>query len=171
MASRLTKEKNIGSAINAMSDVALRYPRTGLVIVGSGPEKDNLKFKIKNFPPEADQPPLENLLDNIIIESWTDDLVSYYKTCDLFLLTSNYEGYGRTLVEAAAAGCKIISSDVGVADEILEKENIFKPGDPKALKEKIIKAIKGDIKPPKPIRSETKAGYLEKYKKSWLVCL
>ena len=45
-------------------------------------------------------------------------LISYYKTADLFLNTSLFEGYGMTLVEARAAGCKVVSTDVGVAREV-----------------------------------------------------
>lgn len=161
MASRLTKEKNIGLAIDSMKEVIKEYPKIGLIIVGEGPEINNLKFKIKNL----------KLHDNVVLEDWTDDLASYYKTADLFLLTSNYEGYGRTLIEATAAGCKIISSDVGAANEILEKDNIFNPGDKKELKEKIIKALKGQIKVAKLIQPQSKEEYLEKYKKSWEQCV
>lgn len=157
MASRITKEKNIKMAI----DVIKEFPKVGLVIVGDGLEKDNLKFKIENL----------KLRDRVILEPWSGDLASYYKTADLFLLTSNYEGYGRTLIEAATADCKIISTDVGVANEILEPENIFKPGNKNALKEKIEQAIKGNIKSAKQLHVQTKEEYLKKYKESWLGCL
>ena len=53
------------------------------------------------------------------MEPWTDDPFSYYKTADLFLLTSNYEGYGMAVVEAMAAGCPVIMTDVGLAGEVL----------------------------------------------------
>ncbi len=110
MASRLTKEKNIGLAIKAMCEIVKQKPKTGLIIVGSGPEEGRLKLLASSF----------QLLDNIIFEKWVaqETLVSYYKSCDLFLLTSLYEGYGLTLVEAQASGCKIVSTDVGVAKEI-----------------------------------------------------
>lgn len=108
MASRLTKEKNINLAIGAMKEVVKTNSKIGLIIVGSGPEKNSLKLKVESL----------KLDNNIIFEHWTDDLPSYYKTCNLFLLTSWYEGYGMTLVEARAAGCKIISTDVGVAREV-----------------------------------------------------
>ncbi len=106
MASRLTHEKNIGLAIGAMREVIKNRPRTGLVIIGSGPEEK--KLKAKSYELKA----------NIIFESWTDDLASYYKTADLFLVTSFYEGYGRTIVEALACGCPVVSTDVGVAREV-----------------------------------------------------
>lgn len=110
MASRLTREKNISLAIDAMCEVIKQKPKTGLVIVGSGPEEKKLKKLSITY----------NLAPNVVFEPWIDQetLFSYYKTCDLFLLTSLYEGYGLTLVEAQAAGCRIISTDVGVAREM-----------------------------------------------------
>lgn len=107
MASRLTKEKNIGMAIGAMKAVSEKYPKTLLLIVGDGPENENLRTAAYD------------LRANIKFEPWTDNLISYYKTAGAFLLTSNYEGYGRTVVEAMAAGLPVIMTDVGVANEIL----------------------------------------------------
>jgi glycosyltransferase involved in cell wall biosynthesis len=56
----------------------------------------------------------------VVFESWASQstLFSYYKTCDAFLVTSLFEGYGMVLVEASAAGAKIVSTDVGVAKEV-----------------------------------------------------
>ncbi len=107
MASRLTKEKNIGMAIEAMRDIIKKYPNALLLIVGDGPEEN--KLKAQSLGLEA----------NIIFEPWTSDLVSYYKTADLFLATSNYEGYGRTVIESMAAGLPAVMTDVGLAGEIL----------------------------------------------------
>jgi glycosyltransferase involved in cell wall biosynthesis len=165
MASRFTKEKNISLAIEAMEGIVKKHPKTGLIITGSGSEEKKLKAETRLTDGQG-----YKLKANVIFEPWTDDLASYYKTADLFLLTSNYEGYGRTLIEAAAADCKIISSDVGIASEILEKENIFTPGDKKSLEEKIIKAISGEIKPAKPVKIRTKKEYLEEYGNGWKNC-
>ncbi len=108
MASRLTREKNIPLALSAMASVIRKYPKALLLIVGDGPEGERLKERSRKL----------GLEKNVILESWTDDLPSYYKTADLFLATSLYEGYGMALVEAQAADCPIISTDVGVAREI-----------------------------------------------------
>lgn len=133
MASRLTREKNIGLALETMREVVKNKPRIGLVIVGGGPELEKLKLKAKSYKLEA----------SIVFEPWIDreTLFSYYKTCDVFLVTSLYEGYGMTLVEAHAAGCTIVSTDVGIAREILSAENIVIINDHQALAEKIILAL------------------------------
>jgi len=84
------------------------------------------------------------------------------------------------LVEAAAVGAKIISSDVGIAPKILEPENIFKVGDKKDLADKLLVALAGpprlasgeagQVKPPRPISIQTKDEYLRLYKKSFEIC-
>ena len=110
MASRLEEEKNIESAIRAWSTVVNKMSSVGLVIVGSGSEKSRLTTLASRLK-----------LDRVIVfEEWAGQstLFSYYKTADLFLNTSLFEGYGMTLVEAHMAGCKIVSTDVGVAREI-----------------------------------------------------
>jgi len=44
--SRLAPEKNLSLAINALAFIRERFPDTGLVIVGSGPEEKVLKLKV-----------------------------------------------------------------------------------------------------------------------------
>ncbi len=108
MASRLEREKNIAFAIRVWKRVSEALSDTGLVIVGSGSEENNLKNLVRK----------KGLERTVVFEPWTDNLVSYYRTADVFLLTSLFEGYGMTLVEANALGCAIVSSDVGVAPEL-----------------------------------------------------
>ncbi|MEK7560112.1 MAG: glycosyltransferase [Patescibacteria group bacterium] len=161
MASRLTKEKNIGSVLETLSSLIRANKRIVLLIVGNGPEEQKLKCMVNDL----------DLVNNVVFEPWTNDLTSYYKTCDLFLLTSNYEGYGMTLIEAASVGAKIISSNVGIASEILEKENIFQVGDKNDLIQKLNLAIAGKIKPAKQLPTQTKEEYLRLYKESLEKCI
>jgi glycosyltransferase involved in cell wall biosynthesis len=162
MASRLTKEKNISLAIDAFKSIAGRYPRTLLLIVGSGPEEKRLKRQTRKL----------ELGTNVIFEKQTTDLISYLKSCDLFLLTSKYEGYGRTLVEGAAAGTRVISSDVGIASELLPESNIFNVGNKKDLERKLENAIKGEIGSVKTLGIiTTKQQYLSEYKRFLESCM
>ena len=108
MVSRLEKEKNIEMAIEAFKIANEKISDLGLVIVGSGKELkrlEKLAYKL-------------DLSQKVAFEGWQSDLVPYYKGCDVFLNTSWYEGYGMTLVEAQAAGCRVVSTDVGVAREV-----------------------------------------------------
>lgn len=160
MASRLTKEKNITMAIKAMTRVVKAHPKAGLIIVGDGPEKEKLQ-----------------LSTNIVFEPWTNDLPSYYKTADAFLNASNYEGYGRTLIEAAAAGCPIITTDVGAVGEGINKSNclIVATGDADDLARSMLKLI-GDGNLRQELSQKSKGAvsnfanykiYLQEYKRSW----
>ena len=129
MASRLTKEKNISMAIKAFGSAKRQAPSAEnplLLIVGDGPKKQNLMLQASSF----------KLQENVKFEPWTNDLGSYYKTADLCLLTSNYEGYGRTVVEAMAAGLPVVMTEVGLAGELLIDDldgKVVPVGDEKAL--------------------------------------
>ncbi len=106
---RLTAEKNVGFALRVLQELLKKYPKVGMVIVGEGSELSHLKLKTKNY----------NLQTSVAFEGWQSDLISYYKTANLFLQTSLYEGFGLSLLEALACGCPSVSSDVGIAPELL----------------------------------------------------
>lgn len=131
MASRLEPEKNIALALKAWPKVLATIPKAVLVIVGSGSEAKRLKQLASKLKIDK----------NIIFEPWVDKptLISYYQTVNLFLLTSLYEGYGLALVEAEAAGCPIVSTDVGVAREAGATIARFDPAD---LSVKIIATLR-----------------------------
>lgn len=105
MASRLSKEKRFDTALFAFKKVLEKYPQAGLVIAGSGPEKKNIERLAQKLGIEK----------NVSLIGWQDDLISYFKTCNVFLLTSEYEGYGMTLIEAGASGTMIVTTRVGLA--------------------------------------------------------
>ncbi len=132
MASRLTKEKRIDVALDAIKKVTKQFPKSGLIIYGNGPEKNNLEVKVSSL----------GLTKNVVFIGWREDLVSLYKTFDIFLLTSEYEGYGMTLIEAGASGCPIVTTDVGLAKTDLFKDGqnsfVCPVGDVDCLSKKII---------------------------------
>ncbi|MEI6296031.1 MAG: glycosyltransferase [bacterium] len=169
MASRITVEKNISMAIEVVGNIIKKFNKTGLIIVGEGPLKKKFEEEVLNF----------GLEKNVIFEPWSDDLPSYYRTADIFLNTSNYEGYGRTIVEALAVGTPVITTDVGCAEEVIQnkKNGYIIPvngkdelldclnefiGD-KKIKEEMKKAVK-DI----GLKLMSKNEYLDGYLKGWL---
>ncbi|HVT75322.1 MAG TPA: glycosyltransferase [Candidatus Paceibacterota bacterium] len=156
MASRITTEKDMPTAIRAFAETLKVYPKAGLVIGGAGSELGSLKALVSKL----------GVGQSVGFEPWADHdtLVSYMKTCDAFMLSSLYEGYGMTLLEAHAAGATIVSTDVGMAP--LLAGDTCRPGDVRAFADLISKAFSGILRNrayiyPYPSR----AAYLEEYKK------
>ena len=63
----------------------------------------------------------KNRVQNVVLTGDLDytDVVAYYKACDIVVFPSLYEGFGRPLLEAMAAGKPIITFPVGVANEVI----------------------------------------------------
>lgn len=110
---RLAPEKNLQLAIKTLAMVRKRYPDTGLVIVGSGPEEKILKQIVKSLKLEA----------NVVFVGWQDNLYSFYKTANAFIQTSFFEGYGMALIEAGILGLPVITTPVGIATELKNDED------------------------------------------------
>lgn len=159
--SRLSFEKNVGSAIEVMASLAKINPRAGLIIVGDGPEKGRLQKLVISL----------GLEKTVIFEGWQENIFSYYKTADLLVMPSFYEGYGMAAVEALIAGCPVVMSEVGVAgEEVKDGQNglVVPVGDTRALAQAIARVasheVKFEVKSPK---LPTKEEYLVAYWKSW----
>jgi glycosyltransferase involved in cell wall biosynthesis len=106
--SRLSPEKNLGFVLRVLKGVLFKFPDTGLVVVGSGPEEENLKSFARKLGIEK----------NVAFVGWQEDLASYYKTANLFIQTSRFEGYGLSLIEAGLSGLPVITTPVGLAQEL-----------------------------------------------------
>lgn len=107
--SRLTREKNIPMILRAFAEALRKNPRSGLIVVGSGPEEAVLKRLAVTL----------GIAENVVFEGWASRPGSYFASADLFLSASDYEGYGLTFLEAATAGCPILTTDVGCIGDVL----------------------------------------------------
>lgn len=124
---RLVPVKNIGLQIEAMAEMVKKYPATELWIVGDGPERENLirlgRIKLSN-----------NI--KFLGQKNKEKLAEIYKNADVFLLTSNSEGWGLAVIEAASYDLPIIMTDVGCAGEVIKNKEsglIIPVGDVKSL--------------------------------------
>lgn len=168
MACRLEPEKDVCIVLDAMKEIIKKYPKTGLIIAGDGSLKVKLEKQV-----------MENQLShNIIFEGWIRDVSSYYKTADVFLNVSRYEGYGMGVIMSGASSTSIISTDVGlIGDIIINKDNslIIPVGGVGALTNNILKLIENENlrqelsqKAKEAVQNlDTKESYLQKYKQSW----
>ena len=126
---RLMRVKRPDLAIKAFAAIALGRPEWDLVIAGDGGLRREL---------EASVP--AGLRDRIVWTGFIDDtrqLSGLYAQCDALLLPSDKEPWGVVVVEAAAAGLAIVTSDVvGASAELVDCDRngaVFPAGDLDAL--------------------------------------
>jgi len=168
------KEKNFSMLIEVMRDFIKICPKSLLILVGDGPDRENYKLKITNY----------KLDRSVIIEKWRDDLPSFLKSFDLFALPSNYEGWGRAVIEAMASGLPVVMTDVGLAGEVIKNgENglVVPVGDKEAFlgaildlyknPEKRKKIALAGLETVKNLEPRTKEEYLLLYRESYKTCL
>jgi len=157
--SRLVKVKNIPLQLKALSKLKQSYPKFLLIIVGDGPERKKLEKLVLKL----------NLKENVIFEGWQRDVVSYLKSSDCLLLSSNYEGYGRAIIEALIFGLPVIATKVGIAPEVIENGGngfLVEVGNEKEYLEALEKIIEKPLKSSDSLlfkKLPTKEEYLKNY--------
>ncbi|KKQ53692.1 MAG: Glycosyltransferase [Candidatus Falkowbacteria bacterium GW2011_GWC2_38_22] len=109
---RFVKQKNLPLLLNAFSQVIKKHSEARLILIGRGPEEKNLK----NICAELK---IENAVEFL---DWTENVKDCYAEADVYVLPSNYEGWGRVIIEAAATGLPIVMTDVGCAGEAVINE-------------------------------------------------
>jgi 1,2-diacylglycerol 3-alpha-glucosyltransferase len=117
---RIVKVKGIDIAIKAF--YKLDYPNAMLLIVGDGPEIPALGKLSAEI----------GVKDKVLFFPSTKEPESFFKAADAFLMSSTYEPFGQTILEAMASGLPVIGFKndshcvMTATDEIVEdKKNGF----------------------------------------------
>lgn len=109
---RLVPVKNIGAQLRVLVRLKQNYPKLELWVVGAGPEQKRLQDLAEAL----------GVFSLVRWLGWQNDLSKFYREADIFLITSDSEGWGMVAVEAAAWGLPIIMTDVGLAGEVIKNE-------------------------------------------------
>jgi glycosyltransferase involved in cell wall biosynthesis len=130
---RLVHKKGFHLLLDAFSKLPARQDfRYELIIGGSGAEKKSLTTQIQTL----------GLEDKVNLVGWVDDVPSFLKDGDLFVLPSLDEPFGIAILEAMAMGIPIVSSKSQGPREILDEDCawMFENGDPESLLEVLTRA-------------------------------
>lgn len=103
---RLEAEKGVDDTLRVMKEILKQEPEAGLVILGSGSQKEALASLAQEL----------GIAAQVVFEGYQNPF-PYYRAADAMLVTSHYEGYGMNIIEALASGCPVVSLDVGIAGE------------------------------------------------------
>ncbi len=132
---RLDRKKNHPLLIRSFA----KFARSGnfkLIILGEGHRRNNLQSLIVEL----------GLAHIISMPGWVANPFPFMRQSDVFVLSSNNEGFGLVLVEALMCGCSIVSTDCpqGGPREILDDGNygeLVPVDDENAMAEAIAKSL------------------------------
>jgi glycosyltransferase involved in cell wall biosynthesis len=100
-AGRLVPEKNFATLIGAFSKTASDVSDWKLIILGDGPERRALTEQIVSA----------NLTKRVLLVGEVGNIGDWYAAADLYALSSSFEGFPNTLLEALSYGLPAISFD------------------------------------------------------------
>ena len=133
----LVPHKGQRHLINAIPLVLREEPDARFVIFGEGPLRSQLEHQIKSL----------HLEKHVVLPGFRDDVLSCIKGFDLFVMSSETEGLGTSLLDAMAAGKPTIGTDVGGIPEAIDDRVsglVVPPNDPASLARAIVKLLKDE---------------------------
>lgn len=134
LVSRLFEFKGFQYFLDAIKDIDADYE---VNIVGDGPYKETLVQKAKDMKL------------NVNFIGWLDnkskELKNLYETSSIFVFPSTAENFPTVLLEAMAAGCAIITSNISGCPEVVgDTALLVDPKESGEIKDALIKLIDDD---------------------------
>ncbi|MBK9282713.1 MAG: glycosyltransferase [Sphingobacteriaceae bacterium] len=124
---RFDKGKNIDLIVEVAK--TLNYDNEiGFLLVGDGPEKETINRKINE----------NNLGSAVKILMYTDEIMKFYYSSNLFIFTSLHESFGNVIAEAILTGLPVLSNKLPALTEFVNDDFFFfDKQDPKLIAVKI----------------------------------
>jgi glycosyltransferase involved in cell wall biosynthesis len=121
----LVKQKGVDILLHAFKEIKKTHTDVRLIIVGDGPEREDLKLLSKQLR-----------LKEVEFRGYVDDLEPFFTANTVFVLPSIKEGFGITILEAMARGVPVAASKTGgIPELIVDGENglFFTKDNPSSL--------------------------------------
>ena len=153
---RLAARKGYGLLLRAFANVHSSDPQTRLVIVGRGHLRSRLQRQARAL----------GVADAVTIESGMpfEELAALFRSADLVVYPSYYEGQGLIPLEAMASGTPVVTVDHGPLPEMVDESvgRLFVMGDPDSM----AGAIMAELADPEKLQEKGEIGrhrVLEKF--------
>lgn len=148
-------QKNLQDFIKTAEIVCRKIDKAIFFITGDGELRPELEKLIADL----------KLQDKVILLGWRRDIIELLSACDIFVMTSLWEGLPRTILDAMCRAKPVIANAVGGIPEVIENgKNGFltKPYDIADTSDKIITLLQNENLMLK-IGENAKASIDEKY--------
>lgn len=99
-AGRLTAQKDFSTLVRAFAEVRRRQPAR-LIILGEGPERTAIDALAREL----------GVADDVALPGFQENALAYMARSAAFVLSSAWEGLPTVLIEALAAGTRVVSTD------------------------------------------------------------
>src|ERR1051326_2913552 len=136
---RLDMQKGFQYLLDAVRELAPRFPSLRVVVVGEGPDRGAIEQMIEQ----------NGLRDKVMLAGKRSDMANVYASMDIFVQPSLNEGLPMTVLEAMAASKPVIATTVGGIPKIVQEEKtglLVNPGDASALRNAIARLLgDGDL--------------------------
>ncbi|MFG1959010.1 glycosyltransferase [Nonomuraea sp. NPDC049028] len=129
-------QKQHGVLIEAAAKVVDRDPRAVFLLAGTGPLYEETARRVADLGS-----------DNVRLLGHVPDAARLIASSDLLVLSSAHEGLPVVVMEALAAGVPVVSTAVGGVPDLIDNGRnglLTRPGDPDALAEAILRAMRPD---------------------------
>jgi glycosyltransferase involved in cell wall biosynthesis len=123
---RLNEVKRQDMLLRAVAELSAAHPDLHALVVGDGPERENLKRLAAEL----------GIAARVRWAGYRSDPEACYPAMNVFALTSRSEGFPVSLLEAWAAGRPVVCSAVGGIPSVVTHDRtglLFPPGDLPAL--------------------------------------
>jgi len=130
---QLLERKAQDDAIRAVKIAEKEIPNMRLLVIGEG--NTDYKNYLKQLASELD------VVDHVIFTGYRDDVPQILPNCRLLLVPSWNEPFGRTVIEAMAAGIPVIGANSGGLKEVIRNKAsgyLVPPKNPAEIAEKMI---------------------------------
>ena len=107
---RLSEEKNQGMLLRVFQRFRAEYPTAKLVLVGDGPLRGELEALALEY----------GISDGVTFAGYRSDVPEVMATFDCFVMSSHTEGTPLVVIEAMAAQCPVIGTDVGGMSDLVQ---------------------------------------------------
>lgn len=106
---RLEPQKGLDWLFELLPDLFARLPQHDLVVVGTGPQQEELTAQAQRL----------GIASRVHWLGWRSDLAAIWPAADVVVIPSRYEGMSNVLLEAMAGMRPVVATDVEGTAEVL----------------------------------------------------